>query len=62
MAKAKGEAESLIIDAESKAKSNALINKSLTPELLKWKHIEKWDGKLPSTMAGSDSNVLLNIK
>lgn len=62
VAKAKGEAESLIIDAESKAKSNALINKSLTPELLKWKHIEKWDGKLPSTMAGSDSNILLNIK
>ena len=62
VAKAKGEAESLIIDAESKAKSNALINKSLTPELLKWKHIEKWDGKLPSTVAGSDSNILLNIK
>jgi regulator of protease activity HflC (stomatin/prohibitin superfamily) len=62
VAKAKGEAESLIIDAESKAKSNALINKSLTPELLKWKHIEKWDGKLPNTIAGSDSNVLLNLK
>ena len=62
VAKAKGEAESLIIDAESKAKSNALINKSLTPELLKWKHIEKWNGKLPSTVAGSDSNILLNIK
>lgn len=62
VAKAKGEAESLIIDAKSKAQANDLINKSLTPELLKWKHIEKWDGKLPSTMAGSDSNVLLNIK
>jgi regulator of protease activity HflC (stomatin/prohibitin superfamily) len=62
VAKAKGEAESLIIDAESKAKSNALINKSLTPELLKWKHIEKWDGKLPSTVAGNDSNVLVNLK
>lgn len=62
VAKAKGEAESLIIDAKSKGQANDLINKSLTPELLKWKHIEKWDGKLPSTMAGSDSNVLLNIK
>ena len=62
VAQAKGEAESLIIDAKSKAQANDLISKSLTPQLLKWKHIEKWDGKLPNTIAGSDSNVLLNIK
>ena len=62
VAKAKGEAESLIIEAKSKSEANTLLNKSLTPELLKWQHIEKWDGKLPSTVAGSDAHVLLNIK
>lgn len=62
VAKAKGQAESLIIEAESKAKANIILNKSLTPELLKLKHIDKWNGQLPNTVAGNDSNVLLNVK
>lgn len=62
IAKAKGKAESLIISAESKAKHNELINKSLSPEILKWKYLEKWNGILPTTVAGNESGIILNVK
>lgn len=62
IAKSKGEAESLVIEAKSRAQENDLINKSLTPELLKWKYLEKWNGKLPRTVAGNDSGILLGVK
>ena len=62
IAKSRGEAESLIIEATSRAKENDLINKSLSPELLKWKYLEKWNGRLPRTVAGNDSGIMLNVK
>lgn len=62
IAKSRGEAESLIIEATSRAKENDLINKSLSPELLKWKYLEKWNGRLPRTVAGNDFGIMLNVK
>jgi regulator of protease activity HflC (stomatin/prohibitin superfamily) len=44
---AKGIAESVRIQAESQAKANELLNKTLTSLLIQKMYIEKWDGKLP---------------
>lgn len=49
----KGEAQCAILKAESEAKANLVLARSVTPELIKWQAIQKWDGKLPK-VTGSD--------
>lgn len=45
--KTKAEAESRILAADSQAKANKTINSSLTEQVLKYKSLDTWDGKLP---------------
>lgn len=45
---AESKAKSIMLEAESQAKANALLTKSLTPELLRSQEIEKWNGQLPT--------------
>lgn len=61
VAKAKADAEAKIVAAEAEAKSNDLLEKSLTDKILYQMYIEKWDGKLPSTIAGDSANIMLPI-
>lgn len=66
---AKAEAEVEIAKAEGIAKSNDVLADSLTDRLVAYKQLEiqklqaeKWNGAMPTTMLGSNSNTLLNIK
>lgn len=52
---AKAEAEKIKIQAEA-------ITKQWGAEYVQLQWINKWDGKLPSTMLWSDSNMIYNIK
>ena len=54
---AKGKADAKIIEAEAEAKANERISKSLTPELLEKKKIEKWNGTVPNVQ-GSGSTIV----
>ncbi len=71
---AKAEAEKKRIEADAKAyqikaeaeaiaAANKLIAASITPELIQYKHIEKWDGRYPQTLlsGGQEAGVLLSI-
>lgn len=49
---AKGTAQSILEIAEAQAKANKILAESLTPELVNYKTIERWDGVLPK-MTGS---------
>lgn len=60
IAEAEGEAQSILLVAKSQAEANQLITKSITPELIKYKMVEKWDGIAPKVI-GSDSNILMNV-
>lgn len=51
---ARGQAESILAVAKAQAEANKLVALSLTPELVRWRAIERWDGLLPR-VAGSDS-------
>jgi len=44
---ARGIAESILIEAKAQAEANELVAKSITPELVQYKSIERWDGILP---------------
>lgn len=64
---AKGEAEGIKLKAiaqleasTNEAKANELLSKSLTPELIKLKMVEKWDGTLPKFTG--DSVPLIDLK
>ena len=61
IAKAKADAQAKVVAAEAEAKSNDLLEKSLTDKILRQMYLEKWDGKLPTTVAGSDSTLLLPV-
>lgn len=49
---AKGQAESITIRAKAEAEANALLEKSLTENVVNYKSLEKWDGKLPQVTGG----------
>jgi len=60
VAQARGEADARLIRAEADAKSNNLLRQSLTPELIRLRSIEKWDGRLPTISGGG--MPIINMK
>lgn len=59
---ADAEAYRIIKEAEAQAKANAVLAKSVTPVLIRYNAIEKWNGAYPQTlMSGKDGGVLLNL-
>lgn len=53
IAKAEGQAKCMLLQAEAESKSNIILSKSITPALINWKSIEKWDGKVPQVTSGA---------
>ena len=47
VATAKGEAESILVVAQGQAKANDALSRSISPILVQYKSIEKWNGILP---------------
>ena len=58
---ARADSAETIINASAKARAMDLTQQKLTPLFVEYKKIEKWDGQLPSTMAGG-AGTFLNIK
>jgi regulator of protease activity HflC (stomatin/prohibitin superfamily) len=57
---AKASAEAKLINARAEAEANKTLNASITPEILEYFKIERWNGKLP-TVTGN-SSTLINLK
>lgn len=57
---AQADADAQLIRAQGQAKSNQVIQQTLTKELIEYKKAEKWDGKLP-TVSGSNSIIQFPI-
>ena len=57
----KNENERIISEAEAKAEANRILSESLTDEVLKQQYYEKWDGKLPNVMTGSDTGIMVDV-
>jgi len=53
VATAKGEAESIQVVAQGQAKANDLLSRSISPILVQYKSIEKWNGILPQVSGGA---------
>lgn len=55
---AQGEADALKIQAEAQAEANRTLSKSITGNLVEYKKIEKWDGKMPYA---TGSNAIIDF-
>lgn len=61
VAKEKGVGDAAKARAEGQKKANDILFKSLAPEIIKMKYLEKWNGKLPTVLGSKDNGILLNI-
>ncbi len=57
---AEAQANEIKVLAEANAESNRILTESISELLIKYQTVAKWDGKLPTVMAGSD-NLLIDI-
>lgn len=56
------QAEASLYAGEKEAEMNKRISESLTSGLVDYYWIKQWDGKLPSTVLGSDSNYMIDLR
>lgn len=61
VAVAKADSAETVINASAKARAMDLTQQKLTPLFVEYKKVERWDGQLPSTIAGGQG-TFLNIK
>jgi regulator of protease activity HflC (stomatin/prohibitin superfamily) len=50
---AEAEAQAILVKAEAQAEANRKLAESLTPNLVEYEKLQKWDGKLPQVSGGS---------
>jgi len=58
---ARGNAESIRLEAQAQAEANRILAQSLTSELVQYTALQKWNGSLPTTMAGNGSIPFINV-
>jgi regulator of protease activity HflC (stomatin/prohibitin superfamily) len=59
-AEAQGQARAEIARAQGSAEANKLLTQSITPTLIDYQRVQKWDGRMP-LYQGGDPNVLLPL-
>lgn len=59
IAQAEADAKAKLLAAEAEAKANELLQKTLTDKILQEMYIDKWDGKLPSVVAGEETGIMI---
>lgn len=57
-AQAEGEAQATLTRAEAQAKANDLLSESLTPDLIRYQQLQRWDGKLPVFSGGGATPLI----
>lgn len=55
------EAQATLTKAEYQARANQVLARSLTPTLVEWRRLEKWDGQMPQVV-GSGATTMLGLK
>ena len=58
---AKGYAESIRIKAEAEANANKLVSQSISPALIEYEKVKKWNGQNPQVVSGN-APVMMTIK
>ncbi len=56
-AQAQGEANAMLIEARAEAERQELLRSTMTPELVQWEAIQKWDGRMPMVSGGGNTLI-----
>ena len=59
-AQAEGDAQAIRIRADAQAAANRVLAESLTPELIRYQQMQRWDGRLPVFQGGSNVTPLID--
>jgi len=59
---ARGKAESILLQARAKAEANETLTKSLSPELIQYEALQRWDGVMPRVTGESVPFININDK
>ncbi len=57
--KAAGRAKAILTEAEAQAKANELLSRSITPTLVQYEQMKKWNGQLPQVSGGATPMIQL---
>src|SRR6266498_3499926 len=57
-AQAEGEAQATLTRAKAQAEANSQLAQSLTPELIRYQQLQRWDGKLPVFSGGNATPLI----
>ncbi len=57
-AQAEGDAQAILTKARAQAEANDLLAKSLTPPLIQYEGLQRWDGRLPLFTGGSGTPLI----
>lgn len=59
-AQAEGDAQAILTKAKAQAEANELLAKSITPALIQYEQLQRWDGRLP-LFSGAAATPLLDV-
>ena len=57
-AQAAGEAQATLTRAQAQAEANRLLDESLSPDVLRYQQLQRWDGKLPVFNGGGATPLI----
>ena len=55
---AQASADAMLIAAEAEAEANSIREESLTPNIIRYETITRWDGRLPMIQSGEDGGII----
>jgi regulator of protease activity HflC (stomatin/prohibitin superfamily) len=59
---AETDAQAQLIKAQGEAKANQVLSQSLTPELVEYNKVQKWNGVNPTTVLGAGTSTMVQVK
>lgn len=59
--RAQGEGDALLIRAQAEAQANEVIRLSMSPQVINYRALERWDGHLPVVSGGSNAMPMLTL-
>lgn len=60
--KAQADAQAKLIEAQGEAKANQVLAQSVTPNLIEYNKVQKWNGANPTTVLGQNTSTMIQVK
>lgn len=60
-ATAQGQADALLIQARAEAERQELLRTTMTPDLVRWEAIQKWDGRMPMVAGENGGSMIISL-